>query len=147
MQASPIQNPPRPTPIPVQPISNLNNRPTQPVKKLEVQNIPTYVINPAPFNRIELRLGRVVNKTNPDVVIQEEEQVDSHTVQEEEQVDNHTDQEEEPIDIQIVQREEQMVNQLNEEKPLYNKKLILPIPMQQKHLKKQTLLLVHKGYL
>jgi hypothetical protein len=51
-----------------------------------------------------LRLGRVVSKANPTVVIQEEKQLDNHAVQEEEQIDN-----------QAVQREEQMDNQLIEE--------------------------------
>jgi hypothetical protein len=58
---------------------------------------------PAPFNGIELRSGRIVNKTNPTMVIQEE------------QVHNHTNQEEQ-IDVQTVQREEQMTNPLNEER-------------------------------
>jgi hypothetical protein len=69
MQATPIQNPPQPTPILAQPIPNPNNRPTQPVQNLEVQTFPTYVITPAPFNGIELRSGRVLNKTNPTMVI------------------------------------------------------------------------------
>ena len=55
MQASPIQNPPRPTPIPAQPIPNPNNRPTQPMQNVEVQTFPTNVITPTPFNGIELR--------------------------------------------------------------------------------------------
>jgi hypothetical protein len=103
MQAVPIQNPPRPTPIPAQPIPNPNNMSTQPIQNVEVQTFPTYVITPTPFNGIELRLGRVVNKTNPTMVIQEE------------QVHNHTNQEEQ-IDVQIIQREEQMTNPLNEER-------------------------------
>jgi hypothetical protein len=90
MQVAPIPNPPRPTPIPAQPIPNPNNIPTQPVQNLEVQTFPTYVITPAPFNGIELRLGKVVNKENPTVVIREEEQVDNHAVQEEEQIDIQT---------------------------------------------------------
>jgi len=105
MQVAPIKNPPRLTPIPSQPIPNPNNKPTQHVQNLEVQTFPTYVITPAPFSRIELRSRRVVNKTNPTMVIQEEEHVD-----------NHTEQKEEQIDIQIVQREEQMANPLNKER-------------------------------
>jgi hypothetical protein len=88
IQAAPIPNPPQPTPIPSQPIPNPNNRPTQPVQNIEVQTFPNYVITPASFNGIELISGRVLNKLNPTVVIQEEEQVDNQEVQEEEQVDN-----------------------------------------------------------
>jgi hypothetical protein len=36
MQVAPIQNPPRPTPIPAQPIPNPNNRPTQTIQNIEV---------------------------------------------------------------------------------------------------------------
>jgi hypothetical protein len=71
------------------------------IQNIEVQTFPTYGITPAPLNGIELRSGRVVNKTNPTMVIQEE------------QVDNHTNQEEK-IDVQMVQREERMTNPLNE---------------------------------
>jgi hypothetical protein len=95
------------------------------------------VITPASFNGIELRSGRVVNKPNPTVVIQEEEQVDNQAVQEEEQIDN-----------QAVQEEEQMDNQLNEERnTLYNRKLLLTLLTQQKCLRKLILLLIQKGYL
>jgi hypothetical protein len=93
MQVAPIPNPPRPTPIPAQPIPNPNNRPTQPVQNIEVQTFPTYVITPASFNGIQLRSGRVLNKPNPTVVIQEEEQVDNQAVEEEEQMDNQSDEE------------------------------------------------------
>ena len=55
MQVSPIQNPPRPTPIPAQPIPNPNNRLTQPIQNIEVQTFPTFLITPALFNGIELR--------------------------------------------------------------------------------------------
>jgi hypothetical protein len=102
MQFTSIPNPPRPTPIPAQPIPNPNNRPTKPVQNIEVQTFPIYVITPASFNGIELRSGRVVNKPDPTVVIQEEEQVDNHI---EEQIDN-----------QAVQEEKIRDNQLNEER-------------------------------
>jgi hypothetical protein len=69
MQDEPIQNPLQRTPISAQPIPNPNNRLKQPIKNVEVQNFPTYVIMPTPFNGIELRLGRIVNKTNPTMVI------------------------------------------------------------------------------
>jgi hypothetical protein len=72
VQDAPIPNPPWPTPIPTQPIPNPNNRPTQSIQNLEVHTFPTYVINPTSFNGIELRSGRVLNKPNPTVVIQEE---------------------------------------------------------------------------
>jgi hypothetical protein len=55
---------------------------------------------PTPFNGIELISGRIVNKTNPTMVIQEEH------------VHNHTNQEEQ-IDVQTVQIEEQMTDPLN----------------------------------
>ena len=83
IQVSPIPNPPLPTPIPTQPIPNPNNRTTQLVQNLEVKTFPTYVITPASFNGIELRIGNILNKPNPIMVIQEEEQVHSHTFQEE----------------------------------------------------------------
>ena len=103
MKDVPIQNPPRPTHIPTQPIPNPNNKLTQPIQNVEVQTFPTYVIMPALFNGIELRSGRIVNKTNPTMVIQEE------------QLHDHTNQDKQ-IDVQIVQREEQMTNPLNEER-------------------------------
>jgi hypothetical protein len=103
MQVSTIQSPPRPTPIPAQPIPNPNNRLTQHIQNVEVQTFPTYVIMTAPFNGIELRLGRIVNKTNPTMVIQEEHMY------------NYTNQEEQ-IGSQMVQREEQMTNLMNEER-------------------------------
>ena len=43
------------------------------------------MITLASFNGIELRLGRVLNKPNPTMVIQEEEQVDNQEVQEDNQ--------------------------------------------------------------
>ena len=105
MEAAPIPNHPQPTPIPTQPIPNPNNRPTQHVQNIEVQTFPTYVITLASSNGIELRSGRVVNKPNLTVVIQEEEQVGNQEVQEEEKIDN-----------QAVQEEEKMDNQLDEER-------------------------------
>jgi hypothetical protein len=39
------------------------------------------VINHASFNGIKLRSGRVLNKPNPTVVIQEEEQVDNKAIE------------------------------------------------------------------
>jgi hypothetical protein len=102
MQVAHIQNPPRPTPIPAQPIPNPNNRPTQSIQNIEAQTFPTHVITPTPFNGIELRSGRIVNKTNPTMVIQEEQE------------HNYTNQEEQ-IYVQTIKREEQMNNPLNEE--------------------------------
>jgi hypothetical protein len=103
MQVAPIQNPPRPTPIPSKPIPNPNNRPTQPIQNIEVKTFPTYVIMSSPFNGIELISERIVNKTNPIMVIQEEH------------VHNHTN-EEEQIGAQTVQREEKMTEPMNEER-------------------------------
>jgi hypothetical protein len=65
-------NPLRPTTIPAQPIPNPNNRPTHPVQNTEVQTFPTY--------EIQLRSGKVVNQSNPAIIIQEEN-------------DNHCDEE------------------------------------------------------
>lgn len=45
------------------------------------------MITPTSFNGIELRSARVLNKPNPTVVIQEEEQVDNQAVEEEKQMD------------------------------------------------------------
>jgi hypothetical protein len=73
LQAPLNPNPPRPTPIPAQPIANPNNRPTQPVQNMELQTFPTYVITSAPLNEIQLRSWKVLNKTNSTVVIQEEQ--------------------------------------------------------------------------
>jgi hypothetical protein len=71
MQVTPNPNPPLPTPIPTQPIPNPNNRPTQLVHSLEVQTFPTYVITPTSLNEIQLRSGKVLNRPNSIVVIQE----------------------------------------------------------------------------
>jgi hypothetical protein len=126
MQVAPIPNPPRPTPIPAQPIPNPNNRPTQPVQNIEVQTFPTYVITPASFNGIQLRSGRVLNKPNPTVVIQEEEQVDNQVVEEEEQMDNQSDEERDtPVQQEIPPH--------TSHPSKYLRKLILP--------------LIQKGYL
>jgi hypothetical protein len=97
MQVAPNPNPPRPTPIPAQPIPNPNNRPTQPVQNLEVQTFPTYVITPTSLNEIQLRSGKVLNKPNSTVVIQEEEQIDNQPNEEEdilvqEEIPPHTPQ-------------------------------------------------------
>jgi hypothetical protein len=97
MQFAPNPNPPRPTPIPTQPIANPNNRPTQPVHNLEVHTFPTYVITPTSLNEIQLRFGKVLNKPNSTVVIQEEEQIDNQPNEEEhtlvqEEIPPHTPQ-------------------------------------------------------
>jgi hypothetical protein len=68
----------------------MNNRPTQPVHNLEVYTFPNYVITPTSLNEIQLISGKVLNKPNSAVVIQQEEQIDNQpeegedtTVQEE----------------------------------------------------------------
>jgi hypothetical protein len=67
-----VHNPPRPTTILAQPIPNPNNRPTHPVQNIEVQTFPTY--------EIQLRSGKVVNQSDPTVIIQEEN--DNHSEEE-----------------------------------------------------------------
>jgi hypothetical protein len=73
-------NPPRPTILPAQPIPNPNNRPSQPLNNVDFQNFPAYTIAPIPIQEIQLRSGKVLNKTppirrtSPTVIIQEEEE-------------------------------------------------------------------------
>jgi hypothetical protein len=73
------------------------------------------MITPASFNGIELISRRVLNKPNPTMVIQEEEQVDNQAVQEKEKIDN-----------QVVQGEEQMDNQSDEERNTHVQQKIPP---------------------
>jgi hypothetical protein len=101
IQATPNPNPPRYTPIPTQPIPNLNNRPTQPVQNLEVQTFPTYVKTPTLLNEIQLRSRKVSNKPNSIMVIREEEPTNDQPNEEEdntlqEEIPPHTPQ---PLEI------------------------------------------------
>jgi hypothetical protein len=97
MQVAPNPDLPWTTPIPAQPIPNQNNRPTQPVQNIEVHTFPTYVINPTSLNEIQLRSGKVLNKPNSKVVIQEEEQLNNQPDEEkdtpvQEEIPPHTPQ-------------------------------------------------------
>ena len=55
-----------------------------------MQMAPTYVIHSAPIQEIQLRSGKILNKTPPAVIIQEEcgEETAEKEVQEEEEVPN-----------------------------------------------------------
>ena len=55
-----LQNLPRPTQIPTQPVANPNNRVVQPAYNIEIQPYPTYVISTLPIQEVELRSGRVL---------------------------------------------------------------------------------------
>ena len=69
-------SPPRPTQLPAQPIPNPNQRPNPPLGNLDMQNFPAYVISPAPISEIQLRSGKILEKLEPRVVIEEEDPVD-----------------------------------------------------------------------
>jgi hypothetical protein len=56
--------------LPAQPVPNPNNNPPQPLNNVEMQSFPTYV----PLQEIQLRLGKVLDRQRPSVVIQEEEE-------------------------------------------------------------------------
>ena len=74
--------------FPAQPITNPNNRPSQPLHNAEVQMAPTYVIHSAPIQKIQLRFGKTLNKTPLVVIIQKEsgEEITKKEIQEEEEV-------------------------------------------------------------
>ena len=56
-------------------IPNPKNNPTQAIKSIELQTLPSYVISTAPVHEIKLRYGRVVNdKPKSLVVICEEDE-------------------------------------------------------------------------
>ena len=62
-----------------------------------MQSFPTYLINPTSLNEIQLRSGKVLNKPNSIVVIQEEEKIDDQPNEEEyihvqEEIPPHTPQ-------------------------------------------------------
>ena len=65
-------NPPRSTLLPAQPIPNPNTKPTQAIKSIELQTLPSYLISTVPVHEIQLRSERVLNDTpNSSVIIQE----------------------------------------------------------------------------
>ena len=66
-------NPPQPTLLPAQPISNANNRPTQAINNIELQTLPSYVFSAVPVHEIQLRFGRVVNDRPKSLLIIREE--------------------------------------------------------------------------
>ena len=47
-------NPPRPTLLPAQPITNPNNKPTQALNIIELQTLPSYLISTVPVHEIQL---------------------------------------------------------------------------------------------
>ena len=54
-------------------IPNPNNKPTQSLNNIELQNLPSYLFSTVPIHEIQLRSGRVVNdKPRTSVVIHEE---------------------------------------------------------------------------
>jgi hypothetical protein len=55
-------------------MSNPNNKPPQPLHNVDMQAFPTYVITHVPFQEIQLRSGKVLERQRPSVVIQEEEE-------------------------------------------------------------------------
>jgi hypothetical protein len=55
-------------------VPNPNNNPPQPLNNVEMQAFPTYVITLVPLQEIQLRLGKVLDRKRPSVVIQEEEE-------------------------------------------------------------------------
>ena len=70
-----LQNLPRPTQIPAQPVANPNNRVVQPTYNTEIQPYPTYAISTLPIQEVELRSGRILpqqEKRKSTVVIEEE---------------------------------------------------------------------------
>jgi hypothetical protein len=108
------QNPLKPTTIPTQPISNPNNRTTHPMKNTEVQTFPTY--------EIQLQSGKVVNQSNPAVIIQEEN--DNHSEEENTQT-TPTEEETSPL-IPITYQSVRVPQQVN--LPPYPKRLLLKKP-------------------
>ena len=65
---------PKSTLLSAQPVSNPNNKPPQPLNNVEMQAFQTYVITPVPLQEIQLRLGKVLERQRPSIVIQEEEE-------------------------------------------------------------------------
>ena len=55
-----LQNPPRTTQLPAQPIANPNNRVAQPAYNAELQTYPTYLISTLPVQEVQLRSGRTL---------------------------------------------------------------------------------------
>ena len=75
LQLPPLQNPQRPTQIPVHPIANPNNnKTTQPIYNTKIQSLPTYFITPFPLLGVQLRLGRNLQPKLPIVTIEEHEE-------------------------------------------------------------------------
>ena len=75
-------NPPRPTLLPMQPIPNPNNKPTQALNSIKLQTLPSYVISTVPIHEIQLQSGRFVNdRPKSSVIIREEnDEEDSNEV-------------------------------------------------------------------
>ena len=67
------ENPPRPALLPMQPIPNPDNKPTQSLNSIELQTLSSYVILTEPIHEIQLRSRRVVNdRPKSSVIIREE---------------------------------------------------------------------------
>jgi len=62
-QLPPNLNPSRTTQLPAQPIPNPNNRSAQPIQNMELKTFPTYTITSVPTSEIQLRFGKLLNKT------------------------------------------------------------------------------------
>ena len=88
---------------------------------------PTYVIHSAPIQEIQLRSGKILNKTPPTVIIQEEcgEETAEKEVQEEEEVPNALEDTQVPR-TQISQSTAQP--QLNNDPP-YPERLLIEKPV------------------
>lgn len=66
--------PQRPNQFPTQPLPNPNNnKNSQFVYNMEVQNFQTYITNPLDLNNVQLRSGRILERNSLLVVIQESE--------------------------------------------------------------------------
>ena len=59
--------------LPSQATPNPNNKPTQALKNIDLETLPSYVVSTVPIHQIQLQYGRVVNdKPKTSVIIHEE---------------------------------------------------------------------------
>jgi hypothetical protein len=71
------QLPQRPTQIRAQSIHQ-NNKVSQPADNTELQSFPTYLTSIFYLHDVHLRLGKVVNKTSPNIIEEENEEESSN---------------------------------------------------------------------
>ena len=133
-----LQNPPRSTQIPAQPITNPNNRAVQSAYNTEIQPYPAYAISTLPIQEVQLRSGRILpqqEKHKSTVIIEEEpkkEEFPSQNIEKEkEQIDSNKTNNSIPVVLDSTTESSQVKSGLGNtlQNPPYPKRLAIEKPI------------------